>query len=375
MSTKGHVVIAGASGVIGSAAVEHFAAQPNWEVTALSRRRPHLPDGLSYRFLTVDLQDSASTAATLTGLPPVTHLIYAASKEARGLVGGWSDGQLIDENGHMFANLLDPLTHTGRLRHVCLLQGTKAYGAHQHPIQLPLREDMPRDGHANFYWLHEDHLRQSAGQANFAWTIFRPQVLFGSAAAVAMNPALAVGAYAALCHELQRPFVLPGAGESIGEFTDSRLLAAAFDWAFEQPAARAQTYNITNGDVFVWAHAWPAIANHLGLNATGTGAAPTSLEHFFATPTAQAAWQNLARRFGLKIPDLHTLLGESHHYFDLLTSARVSAKSAPPLLSTIKIRQDGFARCIDSLASLHYWLARMAQLNILPPLPFLRPDT
>jgi nucleoside-diphosphate-sugar epimerase len=35
-----HILIAGASGVIGAAAIEHFASLPDWQVTGLSRRMP-----------------------------------------------------------------------------------------------------------------------------------------------------------------------------------------------------------------------------------------------------------------------------------------------------------------------------------------------
>ena len=34
------VLIVGASGVIGAAAIEHFASLPDWKVIGLSRRRP-----------------------------------------------------------------------------------------------------------------------------------------------------------------------------------------------------------------------------------------------------------------------------------------------------------------------------------------------
>ena len=38
-----------------------------------------------------------------------------------------------------------PLHAVAPLRHVTLLQGTKAYGAHLHPIPIPARERAPRD--------------------------------------------------------------------------------------------------------------------------------------------------------------------------------------------------------------------------------------
>src|SRR5262249_46839722 len=73
------------------------------------------------------------------------------------------------------------------LRHVTLLQGTKAYGSHLHPICIPARERTPRDPHDNFYWLQEDFLTEQAAEHDFAWTILRPQSVFGGACGVAMN--------------------------------------------------------------------------------------------------------------------------------------------------------------------------------------------
>jgi len=361
-----HIVVAGASGVIGAAAVEHFAAMPGWSVTALSRRRPIVASGRAFAHVAVDLEETDGCAAALDRLPPVTHVVYAAAREAPGLVRGWTDDTLIAANGRMFANLLDPLAARGGLCHVSLLQGAKAYGAHRHPVSVPLREDRPRDEHANFYWLQEDHLRKRAEQAGFDWTIWRPQVLLGGVAGAAMNPVAAIGAYAAICREQGRPFVYPGPGAGLMEMVDAALLAEAFGWAIDAPGASHQTFNVTNGDVMVLVDAWPGLAASLGL--TDQGAPPVSLSAFFAEDTSIAAWARLAERHGLAVRDLPVLLGQSHCYLDLLLGPRISAKAVPVLLSTIKLRQAGFAACRDSAASLTHWLGRMTELNLLPPL-------
>ncbi len=361
-----HILVAGASGVIGAAAVEHFARLPGWHVTALSRRAPVVGSGLAFNHLALDIEERAACEAALVALPPVTHLVYAAVKEAPGLVQGWRDGALISANGAMFANVLDPLARRGSLRHVSLLQGAKAYGAHRHPVTVPLREDAPRDDHSNFYWLHEDHLRSAAARAGFGFTILRPQVLLGSAPGAAMNPVAALGAYAALCRELGRPFVYPGAGSGVMELVDAGLLAEAFDWSARSPAAAGETFNLTNGDVMVLADAWPRIAAWFGLEPEGE--APVSLAAFFADDTCIAAWARLAERHSLRVPALADLLGQSHLYVDLLLGARIDARPVPVLLSTIKVRQAGFAACRDSLASLRHWLGRMTEMKLLPPL-------
>ena len=361
-----HLLVAGASGVIGTAAVEHFTQAPDWRITALSRRAPVVAMGLRCDHLNVDLSDRVACERTIERLPCVTHLIYAAVKEAPGLVGGWRDEALIAENGAMFANVLDPLASKTSLRHVTLLQGAKAYGAHRHPVAVPLREDALRDDHPNFYWLHEDHLRRRAADSGFDFTILRPQVVLGSAPGAAMNPVAALGAYAALCRELGRPFAYPGPGAGAMELVDAGLLAEAFDWAARSLAAAGQTFNVTNGDVMVMADAWPEIAAWFGL--TSAGEAPANLAAFFADEACVSAWAQLADRHGLHSPLLPDLLGQSHHYLDLLLGARIGARPVPVLLSTIKLRQAGFAACRDSLASLRHWLGRMTELKLLPPL-------
>ena len=363
--TSPHILIVGASGVVGTGAVEHFAALPGWHVTALSRRRPVTRAG-GYHHVACDLADAGACRAAVAALAPVTHIVYAAASEAPGLRSGWFDENLMAANGRMFANILDPLAATGALRHVSLLQGTKAYGAHHHLIEVPAREDTPRDRHANFYWLQEDALRASAAICGFAFTIFRPQVLLGSAPGAAMNPVVAIGAYAALCRDLDRPFAFPGTGPTVWEMVDTGLLAHAFEWASTTSAAQDETFNITNGDVMVLEHAWPHLAASLGVSAEGK--APESMAGFFADADVQAAWTRLAARHDLRIADLPTLLGESHHYLDLLLGARIGAKAVPVLLSTIKLRQAGFGACRDSLASLQASLDRMVALKLLPPL-------
>lgn len=362
-----HVLIVGASGVIGAAAVDLFGRSVDWNVTTLSRRRPYVASGVRHHHVAADLTDALACAAAIAGLPPVTHLIYAAVKEAPGLVTGWRDADLIAQNGQMFENICDPVAANEDLRHVIVLQGTKAYGGHHHPVQIPAKEDRPRDDHPNFYWLHEDHARQLAAEKGFAVTIFRPQVLLGDAPGVAMNPVLAIGVYGALCHALDLPFAYPGANVALWEMTDAPLLARAMDWAFANPQAADGIFNITNGDVLVPAHAWAEIAAALGHSVAGP--AQISLAEFFARPECQAAWTRIAQDHRLAIHNLAELLGQSHHYADLLMSQRLAGKSVPMLVSTIKLRKAGFGDCCDSVVSLLSALERMTELGLLPPAP------
>jgi nucleoside-diphosphate-sugar epimerase len=357
------VLIAGASGVVGQAAVEYFTALQEWNVVALSRRRPELPADRCYRHLALDLQDAEACRMALRSAGEVTHLIYAALHEKPGLIAGWRESDQMQANLAMLRNLVEPLTsRTSRLRHVILLQGTKAYGAHLHPIAVPARERLPRDPHENFYWRQEDFLRAKAAEWEFAFTIFRPQVVFGDAIGVAMNPIPIIGVYAAICRETGRPFAFPGGPSYVLEAADARLLARAFAWAADAPRARNETFNITNGDVFVWRNVWPAIAE--ALNVTPGPDDPLALADFL--PRNAEVWDRVVAKHDLRRLALSDILGQSHHYTDFCFAHGALRVPPPIVVSTIKLRQVGFADCIDTEDMFRHWFATLARKRILP---------
>jgi nucleoside-diphosphate-sugar epimerase len=157
------VLIAGASGLVGYAAMRHFSADPNCDVIALSRRAPD--NTQDARFLPLDLNDAAASEQLAKSLPDITHLVYAALYERPGLVAGWQEREQIETNDRMLRNVLDPLErHAKNLRHVTLLQGTKAYGVHVRPLSVPARENRSEmHEQPNFYWNQENHLRACNG--------------------------------------------------------------------------------------------------------------------------------------------------------------------------------------------------------------------
>lgn len=360
--SKRTVLIAGATGVVGHAALEHFARLPGWDVVAVSRRRPELPEGFAGRHVGLDLADSQACREALAALPPVTHVVYAALYEKPGLVRGWRELDQMQLNLAMLRNLLGPIERQGALEHVSLLQGTKAYGVHLHPVAVPAREGSPRDPHENFYWLQEDHLRDAAARAGFGFTIFRPQLVFGDALGVAMNLVPVIGAYAAVCRELGMPFAYPGGPSNILEATDARLLARALAWAAEAPAARGGTFNVTNGDVFVWRNVWPAIADALGVQPGEDE--PRSIAQFL--PGHAATWERIVQRHGLRPIPLAQLLGESHHYADFCFGHRAREAPPPVIVSTIRLRQAGFGDCIDTERMFRDWFAVLQAKRVLP---------
>ena len=363
--SAGTVLVAGASGLIGHAAIERFA-RDGWDVIGLSRS---VPDDLpGARLISVDLTDPASCRDGLAAVGGLTHLVYAALQEGPGLLPGWFEDELIERNGAMVRNLLDALD-LGSLQHVSLLQGTKAYGVHRPEIgpdraPLPLRERAPRVDHPNFYWLQEDELRARQRGADWELTIFRPTVVYGATGHVNMNPLPAIAAYAALQRAAGEPLHFPGTEtrRTLREAVDADLVAAALHWAATSPAAAGGTFNLTNGDLFCWDTVWPDIAATFGMDVG---------EHrpmSFATDLLRRdpEWAALVAAHDLLAPPtIDGFVGaNSLVYADVVMAEQQTA--APFVNSTIAARQAGFPDCRDTADMFVALLQRMMDQRLIP---------
>jgi nucleoside-diphosphate-sugar epimerase len=356
------VVVAGASGLVGLAAVRHFADLGDWEVVGLSRRLPGPIPGAT--LLSVDLTDRRQCATVAKGLGDVTHLIFAALYEKPGLVQGWLEDDQMQTNAGMLANLFEPLqAQATALEHVSLLQGTKAYGVHLAQSPVPARERWPRHPHRNFYFLQEDYLRDQQSGRPWSWTIFRPQVIFGESQGSPMNLIPAIGVYGALLREAGCPLWYPGGAASVSEAVDADLLARALAWAATSPEAVNETFNITNGDIFSWPDAWPAIADALGMEPGENRPLPLSVE----MPKRAPEWATIVDKHRLRSPRaMADFVGDSFIYADALFGYGRDGPRFPQLVSTIKIRQAGFADCIDTEDMFHKWFGRFRRDGLLP---------
>ncbi|WP_219417559.1 SDR family oxidoreductase [Pseudonocardia nigra] len=357
----GSVLVVGASGLVGAASVDAFL-DAGWDVTAVSRRRPEVFSAEPFRHLALDLRDPAACRAAADELPGVTHVVYTALYEKPGLVAGWKERDQMEINLAMLRNLLEPLAGVAALQHVTLLQGTKAYGVHRHPIRIPARERHPRDDHPNFYCLQEDYLRATSAEWGFAWTILRPQLIVGPAYGVAMNLPPVIGAYAAICRKERRDFGFPGGIGYVTEAVDTRLVANAALWAATSRSAWGEHFNLTNGEVFEWRDLWPALADALGVEPGPDR--PVRLGEFL--PAKSELWDDVVRQHRLRPLSLPELLGESHHYADFCFAH--GAKSIPPpaFISTVKIKQAGFCETWDTEESMRYWLQVLIDRRVLP---------
>lgn len=358
----GRVLVAGVSGVVGFAAARRFATK-GWAVTGLSRRKPDRLVDIDH--LSVDLADRAATETAMHGLDDVTHVVYAALFEKPGLVSGWFEHDQMERNLAMLENLYEPLNRVASLRHISVLQGTKAYGVHIEPMAVPGRERNPRHQHENFYWLQEDYLRskQNAG-VEWAMTILRPQVIYGEAQGGNMNALPALGVYAALLRAADEPLHFPGGMAPVSEAVDADLVAAMLEWAATNEAAADQTFNVTNGDVYTLRNVWPVLAESFGMEVGEDRPLSLAAE----LPAREAEWASLVDRFQLAAPkSLDTFVGQSFIYADLMLGFGQATARSPSLVSTIKARQAGFDQCVDTEDMFARLIATFQEHRLLPP--------
>lgn len=353
------VLVAGALGVVGRAAMERFAGRGGLHAVGLSRRAPDFATDATW--VSADLRDRDATLAALKPHRDATNLVYAALNEQPDLVLGWRDPDNAALNTRMLANVLTAL-EGAPLRHVTLLQGTKAYGVHvRRAMRVPAREvDALRD-HTNFYFDQQDLLEDHAGRAGFAWTIFRPQIVLGVAVGSAMNPVATLGAYAVLMRELGKPLSPLGHAGVVTECTDARLIARAVEWGWDTPHAHGEAFNITNGDVIVWNSLFERLAAYFRLPL----GEPSDMRPSEEMPKHASLWRQIAGRERLRVADLDALIGLSWQYAEA-TWAALKPLPVPPLVSTIKLRKAGFADCIDTEACIIEHLDAMREQGYLP---------
>lgn len=357
-------LIVGATGVVGQACLRHFATLPGWKAIGIARRP--LDPAIGAAWLQLDLQDRAACQLALSARDDITDVIYAAVHEQPGgLVGGWHDQQQMQINLQMLRNVIEPLDRPdGPLQHVTIMQGGKAYGIHIHAqIAVPARERWPRDPHENFYWLQEDFLRERQARAQWHFTIMRPRIVFGDALGSNMNPIAAIGVYAWLHREQGLPLAYPGGPSRVNQAIDADLIAQACSWAATSPNARNETFNLDNGDVFVWQNVWPVIAEALGMEVGAPE--PQSLAAWL--PTQQAAWERIVNKYQLAAPrNLAAFIGQSAAYADFQMNHAKTGPLPAVIMSSVKIRQAGFHGYMDTEDMFRKWLRRLQDSRLLP---------
>ena len=357
-----HVLVAGATGLVGRAAMEHFARR-GVKTTALSRRRPW--DTYGADWLSVDLADTAACAGALAGLTDVTQVVFAALHEEADLVAGWLEDRHVRRNGEMLRNLVEAIDAASpALRNITILQGPKAYGVHVGLMRPGARED--RDERLevpNFYWEQENYLKARQLGRPWSWTTIRPALVVGMAVGGAMNLIAALGVYGALLKRRGEPLHYPGGAGGLLEATDTELMARAFEWAGEAPSAATQTFNITNGEMFSLKNLWPDIAEALGMEVGDD----IPLGFADDLPGAAAEWDAIRAEYGLTAPAMDAFIGQSFQFADFVLARTLRTAPQSSAMSSIKVRRAGFNETLYSDEMFAKWFARYQADRLLPP--------
>ncbi len=351
----GSVLIVGASGVVGRAALDTYAADESWKVTGLSRKRPAM-DGRT-AWLEADLLGGDGLRDGVAAAGPFSHVVYAALQEETDLVSGWTSQHQIGRNAAMLGRLLDAV---GPFEHLTLLQGTKAYGVHHGAYRMPAKESDPRFIASNFYYEQEDLVRVRGERDGFGVTVLRPQIVCGFALANPMNAVTALGVYASICRELEQPLRFPGGPACLQEAVDARLLGRAIKWAGSEQRCRGEIYNIANGDCFSWPTLWPSFARRFGVE--------PGINHPFSLAEVMAdkgpIWDRIVLKHSL-VPHRYEQIVSSWQFMDyLLRHGRTYPHHS--IVSTIKARQHGFHDCMDTEEMFDEIFEDLQRAKILP---------
>lgn len=349
-------LVVGSSGIAGQSTCRELVAA-GWQVWGLSRSGSVAIDGVTN--LTADLQDPDGLAAALDGIAPELVVITAWTRQE-------TEAENIRVNGGAVRNLLAALEPQQSVRHVALMTGLKhylgpfeAYGKSV-MAETPFHEEEPRLEYPNFYYAQEDELFASAKRNGFTWSSHRAHTVFGYATGNAMNMALTLSVYAAICRETGEPFIFPGSSEQwnlLTDITDADLLGEQLVWAGTHVEAENEPFNITNGDVFRWRWMWPRLAAYFDLPWEGYEGEPRPLEPRMAG--AQEIWDRIAEKHELVERDVSKLASWWHTDGDL-------GRNIECLTDMTKSRTAGFLGFRDTTQSFIDKVERYRAARILP---------
>jgi len=287
-------LVAGASGVVGRALIEHLDGLDDWQAVGLSRRPPDFAHRA--RFLSADLADRAGLRAALAPVAgEITHLFYTA------YVPGPDLAEEARINTAMLVNLMEELEALGapHLAHVQITQGSKWYGNHLGPYRTPAREDDPGHLPPNFYFDQQEWIAERRKSRDWRWSAIRPHGICGLAIGSSMNQLTAIALYATICRHLGRELRFPGKPgfyRAVYQMTEAAYLARGMVWAAGAEGCADRAVNFTNGDFLRWENLWPKVARFFGME---MGPVQTiALTAFMADK--EPVWAEIRNRHGLR---------------------------------------------------------------------------
>lgn len=348
---RGTALVTGATGVVGRNLLGHLVQTGEWNVIAVSRRKPDVPGACAH--VAIDLLDADDCRAKAGALREATHVFHAAYAE-RPDTGAW-----VRDNTAMLTNLVEALEPVApELQHVHVVHGTKWYGSHLGPFKTPAREDDPRHMPPNFYYNQWDWLNERRQGKRWSVSSARPHAICGLSIGNPMNLPMVISVYAAISRELGLQLCHPGAAgnyRALYQATDAALLAHAMVWMATEPRCANEAFNITNGDLIRWENLWPRIARYWGLEPGPRR--QISLARFMADKGP--VWDRIVERHGL----------QSIRYEDIVSwpfGDFVFASEYDVISDTGKCRRYGFHESVDTEAMFFRLWDQYREARVLP---------
>jgi nucleoside-diphosphate-sugar epimerase len=330
MKVPRKALVVGANGLFGERLSDRLEGMRGWTPIRLSRAPGPHRDSLA-----ADLTKPEAIPVVAAALAGVTHIFYAAR-----LASSLPDAER-DVNAAMLHTLLAAVdVGGGDVRHIQLMHGTKWYGSHLGPYPTPAREEGPRAADPCYYHLQQDLLSERGAGSPWTWCALRPHTVCGVSAGRQYSLVPLIGAYAALCREMDAPFDFPGTQacyDSVSQATDIDLLVDAAIWAATTPECAGEAFNVVNADYFRWRDLWPRIAEWFGLAPGVVRPRRMAREAAALAP----AWARMARRHGLRTARIEQV--GDWGYLD-----RILRSEHDDMSSTVKIRRYGFGPVVET---------------------------
>jgi len=353
-ATKRQILLVGPYGVLGTGVVDAVAENPKWRIiTAARRPAPTYRAQAAAHHISVDLMDREGTTKAFSSLDKVTDLVFAAYLEKPTMA------ETVEPNARMLKHTLAALAARNvSLQRIVLAGGAKSYGFSLGAFNAPAKETEPRLIAPIHYHQQEDIVAEWAAKNGASWTVLRPHLVMGPSLNSPMNLVTSLAAYAAMSRELGLPLRFPGNKEgwnTLQDTTDAELFGRATLWALTEDKARNEIFNLSNGDVYRWRQLWGELAAFYDLPIVEPLAMSTVSEMSEQAPL----WDAMVARYGLHATPYEQIANWA--FVDWMLNFREET-----ILSTIKIRQAGFADCIDTHQSFRRQLTRLRDMRIVP---------
>lgn len=344
-------LVAGALGIVGSHIAQHLHSQGDWEVVGVSRSRPKYER--NWRLVGLDLADAKACRKFIETESDITHLFYAARSPRQ------QPGEEAAANLAMLVHLMEPLQELAPgFQHVCLVHGTKWYGAHLGPFRTPAKEDDARHLPPNFYYDQADYVVALQKGKSFAWSGVRPALVCGFSLGYPHSVVAVLAVYAAISKALGLPLRFPGTQtcfDGVTQATDARLLARAMTWTATDPKCANQHFNVMNGYLFRWRNLWERLARHFGME--NGGVQTVTLSSMMADK--EPLWRSIVEKHRLRPHTLSEIV--NWNYGDV-----TFRQNWDHISSTLKARRFGLDASVDTEDMFIELLERFREERIVP---------